>query len=55
MGTRPLGPKIDGLLVHPGKTDTLLTDHLIIGQLLRSDPAQNVVQVIPSIHISILA
>ena len=31
-GPRPLGPKeIDGLLVHPGKAYTLLTDHLITG------------------------
>ena len=36
MGTHPLGAKeIDGLLVHPGKAYTLLsdilTDHLITG------------------------
>ena len=29
MGVRPLGPKIDGLLVPPGKANTLLADHLI--------------------------
>ena len=56
MGTHPLGAKeIDGLLVHPGKAYTLLTDHLITGQPLWSELAQNVVQVIPSIRISILA
>ena len=46
MGTHPLGTKeIDGLLVHPGKAYTLLTD--------TTELAQNVVQVIPSIRISI--
>ena len=30
MGVRPLGPKeIDGLLLPPGKANTLLADHLI--------------------------
>ena len=54
MGTHPLGAKeIDGLLVHPGKAYTLLTDHLITGLPLWSELAQNVVQVIPSIRISI--
>ena len=38
---RPLGPKeIDGLLVPPGKASTLLTDHLITGLPLKSEPAQ---------------
>ena len=41
LGLRPLVPKeIDGLLVHPGKGYTLLTDHLITGYPLRSEPAQ---------------
>ena len=32
MGPCPVGPKeIDGLLVSPGKTYTLLNDHLITG------------------------
>ena len=54
MGTRPLGHKeIDGLLVLPGKAYTLLTDHLITGKPLWSEPAQNVVQVIPSIRTSL--
>ena len=54
MGTHLLGAKeIDGLLVHPGKAYTLLTDHLITGEPLWSELAQNVVQVIPSIRISI--
>ena len=54
MGTHPLGAKeIDGLLVHPSKAYTLLTDHLITGQPLWSELVQNVVQVIPSIRISI--
>ena len=31
-GPSPLGPKeIEGLLVPPGKANTLLTDHLITG------------------------
>ena len=52
MGTRPLGPtQIDGLLVPT--TTALLTDHLIIGKPLWSEPAHNVVQVIPPIRISI--
>ena len=38
---RPFEPKdIDGLLVSPGKACPLMTDHLITGQPLRSDPAQ---------------
>ena len=40
MGHRLLEPKeIDGLLVSPGKDYTLLTDHLITGQPLKSEPA----------------
>ena len=40
-GPCPLGPKeIYRLLVSPGKTYTLLTDHLITGLPLRSVPAQ---------------
>ena len=36
-----LGPKeIDGLLVSSGEVFTLLTDHLITGQPLRSESAQ---------------
>ena len=32
MGLCPLGPiEIDGLLVPPGKSSLLLTDHLITG------------------------
>ena len=39
MGLPPIGSKeIDRLLVPPGKASTLLTDHLITGQLLRSEP-----------------
>ena len=54
MGTRSLGPKeIDGLLVPKGKAYTLLTDHLITGEPLWSELAQNMVQVIPSIRISL--
>ena len=40
-GPVPLGPEeIDGLLAPPGKASTLLTDHLIIGLPLWSEPAQ---------------
>ena len=49
--------QLDGLLVPPGKAYMLLTDHLITGLPLRSEPAQNkwtVVQVEPSIHISLI-
>ena len=35
--------EVDGLLVPPGKTSKLLTDHLITGQPLMSEPAQEVV------------
>ena len=35
----PLG-EMDGLLVPPGKAAKLLTDHLITGQPLKSEPAQ---------------
>ena len=38
----------------PGKAYTLLTDHLITSQSLRSEPAQEMwFQVKPSIHISL--
>ena len=41
QGPHPLGPiEIDGLLVLPGKTYTLLTDHLITGKPIRFEPAQ---------------
>ena len=41
MGPRPLEPgEIDGLLVPPGKASKLLTDHLITGKPLKSEPAQ---------------
>ena len=41
MGPCTLGPKeIDGLLELPGKACRLLTDHLINGYQLRSEPAQ---------------
>ena len=37
----PFGPKeIDGLLLPPGIAYTLLTDHLITGYPLRSEPAE---------------
>ena len=32
--------EIDGLLVPPGKASKLLTDHLITGKPLKSEPAQ---------------
>ena len=32
--------EINGLLDTPGKASNLLTDHLITGQLLKSEPAQ---------------
>ena len=32
--------EIDGLLVPPGKASNLLTDHLITGYMLMSEPAQ---------------
>ena len=53
-GPCPLGPKeIYRLLVSPGKTYTLLTDHLITGLPLRSVPAQEKwFYVKPSIRIS---
>ena len=42
-GHCPLGPiEIDGLLMPPGKAYTLLTDHLITGEPLWSEPAQNI-------------
>ena len=54
MGPRPLGPKeIYELLVHPSKGYTPLTDHLITGYPLRSEPAQEKwFQVEPSTPIS---
>ena len=40
-GPRPSGPKeIDELLVPPGKASAQLTDHLITGKPLGSEPAQ---------------
>ena len=50
---RPLGPKeIDELLVPPGKAATLLTDSLITGLPIRSEPAQEKwFQVKPTFHI----
>ena len=52
MGCVP--KEIDRLLVPPGKAYMLLTDHLITGQLLKSEPAQEKwFQVKPSIYISL--
>ena len=41
-GAPPIGGlgEIDGLLVPPGKASKLLTDHLITGKPLKSEPAQ---------------
>ena len=42
MNPRQLGPRrnSDGLLVPPGKASNLLTNHLITGKVLMSEPAQ---------------
>ena len=49
-----MGPKeIDGLFVLPGKAYTLLTDQLITGIPLWFEPTQKLVQIKPSIHISL--
>ena len=43
MGPRQLGTKdIDGLIVPLGKASSLLTDHLITGSPVRSEPAQKI-------------
>ena len=47
--------EIDGLLVPPGKAYTQLTDHMIPGYPLRSEPVQEKwFQVKTSIHISLV-
>ena len=56
VGPCPLGPKeIAGLLVSPDKAYKLLTDHLITGEPLMSEPAQEKrFQVKPCIHINLI-
>ena len=48
---RSLG-EIDGLLVPPGKASKLMTDNLITGYPLKSEPAQENGLVFAPIHIS---
>ena len=44
--------EIDGLLVPPGKASKLLSDHLITGKSLKSEPAQESGLVKTSIHMN---